>query len=64
MELQNDHKCISQNCNRETLSWYCREHYLKKEMVYGIYDLRTNNKGFRWWGIKRIFNYYKYKLLS
>lgn len=49
--------CIWKGCNKEAFGWYCEGHYLKKEMAYGKYDLRTNNKGFRWWGVKRIFNY-------
>jgi hypothetical protein len=39
---------------------YCTLHYLEKEKNYGVYDLKTNNRGFRWWGIKRVFNYYYY----
>lgn len=54
-------KCIYPNCNKDApMTWYCRYHYLEKEMVYGVYDIRTLNKGFIWWGIKRIFNFYKY----
>jgi hypothetical protein len=41
---------------------YCTLHYLEKEKNYGVYDLISNNKGFRWWGIQRIFNYYFWRL--
>lgn len=59
-----NHKCIRQNCGEETYGWYCLKHALEKEAIYGYYDLITNHKGFRWWGVKRIFNYYKFLLIS
>ena len=54
--------CIK--CGKETYGWYCKYHYLEKEKNYGVYDLKTNNKGFRLWGVRRIFNFYIYKLFK
>lgn len=56
-------KCV-EAISEPFAGWYCREHYLKKEAGYGWYDLKTNNKGFRRMGLKRIFNYYIYKIFS
>lgn len=55
-------KCLK--CEKEAINWFCRYHYLEKEMIYGVYDLKTNNKGFRVWGIKRILRFYLYKYLG
>lgn len=55
--------CIS--CGEEgNGGYFCRKHYLQKEYSYGLYDLKTNLKGFRWKGIKRIYQYYKYLIIK
>lgn len=55
--------CNRIGCGKDTIgTWYCKEHSLYKDFRYGLYDLKTNNKGFRLWAIKRIYSYLKYKL--
>lgn len=55
-------KCFYPNCNRDAETWFCREHFLLKEKSYGWWDIKTLNRGFIWWGIKRCFRYYWFKL--
>lgn len=56
------HKCLL--CDEMTLNWYCNFHYLEKEARYGMYDIRTLNRGFIWRGIKRVVRFWKYKYIG
>src|SRR5207244_708749 len=57
-----EHPCV--DCGKPTAgSVFCVYHYLLKEYRYGVYDLKTNNKGFRRWATKRIYRYWRYVLL-
>lgn len=60
LNLPETSKCIG--CGKKCRGWYCAYHYYRKEMLYGVHDLKTNKKGFRWWGIKRILKYYIYRI--
>lgn len=58
-----ENKCLS--CDKTTLGWYCPEHYLRKEAVYGHHDLLYNTdfkdeetkEYFQKWGIRRLCEY-------
>jgi hypothetical protein len=53
-------------------SWLCKEHYLLKEALYGVYDCTVPDKEwnggniqerehFKRWGIERMIEYIRYK---
>lgn len=62
--MDTESECIRCGETVRPAAWYCHEHYLLKEAMYGIYDLETKNPGFESRALSRIRAYLDYMTAS